>query len=389
MSPTWRLACGWTTLFVIGTDLFIISPLLPAIAAEFDRSAATTGLSVTLFSLTYLLTAPVFGWLADRVGRRRVLIGCLAGFMVANLLSGLAVGFGWLLATRIAAGAAASGISPLIYAGVGEAAPPGRRATWMSIAVSGLLLALSVGAPAGTIIAADLGWRAPFLALAVLSLLLMGASRFVWPADPVARGSATAVLPALQPGLMAKRLLPTVLWSTSLYGVYTYLGVWLTGAGLSSSDVAWAIGCYGAGALAGTLIGGRAADRFGSYRTMLTSLAGLGVCLALLVSGFGVNWSTDGLLLATSMFAQLFFPAQQSALSGEFPQRRALLLALNNSALFLGISIGSVVGGAVITRAGFRADAAMGVVLAALALIVVATTGRLSRRLVEAPSRVT
>jgi len=371
-------------MFVVGTDLFIISPLLPSIAIEFGQSAAATGLTVTVFSLTYLVTAPLIGQFADRVGRRRVLIGCLAGFAVANLLTGLAGGFGWLLVVRVFAGAATAGVSPLIYAGVGEAAPPDRRATWMAVAVSGLLLALSVGAPAGTLIASFWGWRAPFLLLAALSLVLIAANRLVWPADPQAGGKAAVALPALHLPTMAMGLLPTLLWATALYEVYTYLGVWLTDAGLSASEVAQAISCYGVGALAGTLIGGQAADRLGIRRTMLTSLAGLAVGLAVLGAGVGTGWAANLVLLLLSIFAQLFFPAQQARLARQFPQRRAFILAMNNSALFLGISFGSLVGGEAIARAGFSADAAIGAVIACAALVLIASIGR-SEPVAEVP----
>jgi predicted MFS family arabinose efflux permease len=270
---------------------------------------------------------------------------------------------------------------------VGEAAPAARRATWMAIAVSGLLLALSVGAPAGTIIASSLGWRAPFVLLAILSLGLIAANRVVWPTDLRSGGKTVAALPALRAVMVARRLVPTVLWATALYGVYTYLGVWLTGAGLSSSQVARAIGCYGAGALAGTLLGGYAADRFGTRNTMLTSLAGLAACLSTLGAGVGTGWTADILLLITSIFAQFFFPAQQAALARDFPQRRALMLALNNSALFLGISIGSLTGGEAMARAGFGADAAIGAAIACIALILVATRER-AQPMVRVPNSV-
>lgn len=377
LGPRWRLACGWLTLFVVGTDLFIISPLLPSIAEEFGRSAAAAGLSVTVFSLTYLLGAPLIGQLADRIGRRQTLLACLVGFAMANIFTAMAPGFGWLLATRVAAGATAAGVSPLIYAGVGEAAPAARRATWMSIAVSGLLLALSLGAPAGTLVASHWGWRAPFLLLALFSLALIAANRLAWPADPGHAGMAAAPVPGLDPAGLALRLLPTVLWATALYGVYTYLGTWLTGAGLAPSGVARAIGFYGAGALAGTLLGGQLADRLGIRPTMLLSLAGLTTCLSVLAAGVGTGWLANILLLITSVFAQFFFPAQQAGLSRQFPQRRAFLLALNNSALFLGISIGSLTGGEAMARSGFGADAAMGAAIACAALLLVAAGGRL------------
>ena len=168
---------------------------------------------------------------------------------------------------------------------------------------------------------------------------------------------------------MARRLLPTVLWATALYGVYTYLGAWLTGAGATPPDIARAIGCYGVGALAGTLLGGHAADRFGTRRTMLTSLAGLTAGLALFSNGIGPGLTADGLLLVLSIFAQFYFPARQSSLARDFPQRRALALALNNSALFLGISLGSLIGGEAMAWSGFAADAGICAVIAGLALV--------------------
>lgn len=375
MSPRWRLACGWLTLFVVGTDLFIISPLLSSIAAEFDLSAASAGLSVTLFSLTYLVSAPMIGQVADRIGRRRTLIACLLGFAAANFFTGMAPGFTWLLAARVAAGAAAAGTSPLIYAGVGEAAPPARRATWMAIAVSGLLLALSIGVPVGTLVASYWGWRAPFLFLGLLSLALIAANKLVWPIDQKPDDNMVG-LPVLRQATVVMWLLPTVFWATALYGVYTYLGVWLSGAGLSSAEVARAIGFYGVGALAGTLLGGQLADWFGARRTMMISLAGLAACLSVFWAGVGTGWAADAMLLITSIFAQFFFPAQQAALARQFPRRRALVLALNNSALFLGISTGSLIGGQAMAWSGFGAAAGIGAAIACTAFILVASSDR-------------
>ena len=61
MNPRARLIVGWLTMFVIGTDLFVVSPLLPMIAADYHLSPAAAGLAVTLFSLAYMVSAPLFG----------------------------------------------------------------------------------------------------------------------------------------------------------------------------------------------------------------------------------------------------------------------------------------------------------------------------------------
>ena len=53
------------------------------------------------------------------------------------------------------------------------------------------------------------------------------------------------------------------------------------------------------------------------------------------------------------MVAQVFFPAQQSGLANDFPVRRGAVLAWNNSALFLGISLGSLIGGEAVAIGSF------------------------------------
>ena len=66
---------------------------------------------------------------------------------------------------------------------------------------------------------------------------------------------------------------------------------------------------------------------------------------------------------AASAAAQLFFPAQQTGLADDFPAQRATVLAWNNSALFLGISLGSLVGGQAISH-GFAANLRVSAVIA-------------------------
>ena len=100
-APVARLTIGWLTMFVIGTDLFVVSPLLPLIAADYRISPSLAGLGVALFALTYMITAPLLGHLADRIGRRRMLTCCLFGFALANLLTASAANFTWLLLARL------------------------------------------------------------------------------------------------------------------------------------------------------------------------------------------------------------------------------------------------------------------------------------------------
>jgi predicted MFS family arabinose efflux permease len=351
--PAAELAVGWLTMFLIGTELFVFSPLLPTLAVNYNVSSNIAGLCVTTFSLAYMVTAPLFGHVSDWVGKRRVLIGCLLAFGTANLLTALAVNFPWLLALRLFAGAAAAGVSPSIYALVGDAAPPDRRATWLALTVSGLLVSLAFGASSAGLVGATFGWATVFVALAALSLAMVALNCWVWPSDGRHGGAAGSPRDRLAVASLTRRLMPMILWGTGLYGVYTYLGVGLVSFGFSKPQVARAVMVFGGGAIAGALIGGRLTDRIGAKYTVEASLAGLSICFILLTVSIGLNAFVNFVVGLSAAVAQLFFPAQQSGLVNDFPARRGAVLAWNNSALFLGISLGSLIGGEAVAIGGF------------------------------------
>jgi predicted MFS family arabinose efflux permease len=374
-----RLGSAWLTLFVIGTDLFVVSPLLPGIAADLGVAPARSGWSVTVFSLTYMVTAPLLGRAADAFGRSRLLLLAVPAFAAANLGSGLVQGFVALLLARLAAGAAAAGITPSIYALVGDCAPPERRATWFAVTVSGLLLSLALGAPLGTLAAAAFGWRSVFLAMAGASTLLLPLNRAAWRGATPAPGAAGNRADGRFP-VMAPRLAPTALWSTALYGVYTYLGIGLANEGYGADRIAAVVLCYGTGALLGALSGGPLADRWGPRRVCLLSLSGLAIALLALGPALSAGVPMELLLAALSALAQLFFPAQQARLARDFAAARASAMAWNNSALFLGIGAGSLVGGAIMTRGDLGTVAAVSAVIAGAGAALIGRESLGSRR---------
>ena len=380
-----RLVVSWLTMFLVGTELFVLSPLLPMIAVDYGVSPMLVGWCVTAFSLTYMGSALLLGHVSDRVGRRRVLIWSLLAFGAANLLTATAPNLSWLIAARSFAGAAAAGVSPSIYALVGAAAPPNRRASWLAVPVSGLLVALALGAPVGAAAGATFGWASVLAALAASTLVLAGLNCRIWPCEPL-RAQAVGPLPnALTGTALARRLMPTIMWGASLYGVYTYLGSGLAAAAFSPGQVARAILCYGGGAIVGALIGGCLADRMGTKFTAGASLAGLCGCFLLVRLSLSAGVFVEFTLGLSSAVAQLFFPAQQAGLAKDFPARSGTVLAWNNSALFLGIALGSLIGGKAIAIGGFDATLS---ICAGIALAGCAINGIVVPSLAEGPQNI-
>lgn len=348
-----RLIVAWATLFIVGTDLFVVSPLIPLIGDTYQVGARGAGLVVTTFAFGYVVAAPVFGHMADRLGRRRVLTCCLVAFSAANLLTAEA---GWLpalMAARLLCGVAAAGVTPSIYALVGSTAPAGHRGTWISIVLTGLLSSLPLGAPIGAMASLAMGWPVVFVCLAVCSLLLAPLHRALWPDSRQAAGSRANRPDGFSPVALALRLAPTIAWSTALYGMYTYLGAGLGRLGDDPGSITHIVFIYGAAAFAGSLLGGRISDRLGPAIAIRISLAGLSVCFAMLHLALLRGVGVEAAFAMTSLLAQVFFPAQQSLLMGAFPTRHATALSWNNSALFLGMALGSLIGGQAMAMGGF------------------------------------
>jgi predicted MFS family arabinose efflux permease len=93
-------------------------------------------------------------------------------------------------------------------------------------------------------------------------------------------------------------------------------------------------------------------DRLGAQLTSTISLAGLGLCFLLMRLALDAEVLVDFSFAFLSAIEQLFFPAQQIRLANEFSAGRGAILAWNNSALFLGISLGSLIGGQAISHGG-------------------------------------
>ncbi|WP_128254628.1 MFS transporter [Falsirhodobacter deserti] len=139
---------------------------MQVIAVGFSAAsiAATFGLTIpqalqtgTLFFLGMFLGAAAFGRLADRIGRRRVLLITVALDAVFGLLSVLAPSFGILLALRFLTGMAVGGTLPVDYAMMAEFLPPKNRGRW--------LVGLEGFWAVGTLIIALTAWIASLLGI--------------------------------------------------------------------------------------------------------------------------------------------------------------------------------------------------------------------------------
>ncbi|WP_174612733.1 MFS transporter [Virgibacillus ihumii] len=343
-----NLSVGWITLFLMGTDLFVVSPLLPFISEAYKVSPETTGWMVTVFAVTYAFSAPFFGWLSDKKGRRTMITFGLLLFAISNALTAFAPSFSWLIISRILAGLSVASITPLIYAIIGDIAPASRRGTWLSIVVSGHLTALWAGAPLGTVLEYFLGWRSVFVVMAIIGIILAVVNFKTWESIPES-DITRKLLEGNMLGIL-RSVSVTTIWAISMYALYVYLGAALYAENrFSSSEIALAVTFYGVGAVLGSLTSGKLTDKFGEKKVSNASL----IFLTLILVCLGIFFSSGDwvyfLLFIWALVGYAGFTSYQARLVVEYPKERGIVMAWNNTALYIGITIGSMIGGYVIS----------------------------------------
>ncbi len=348
----------------MGTDVFIMSPLLPLIAAHFDVSTARAGLGVTVFAFAYAALAPVFGHYGDKHGRRMPIVAGLLVLAVGNAATAWAPSFSLFLLARLIAGGAAAAITPSVYSVTGDVAPPERRGAWLAVVGSGIFTALWSSAPLGSLLGYRIGWQPVFLILAAIPVLL-AAGNFVTMrhCQRTARSGDGALGPLLADVLL------TTFWSAALYSTFVYLGAGLRDTGHTPGQIAAAVAFYGVGMVTGGLSGGFLVDRWGPRRITRISCVMLSIAVLFFRQLIGLYVPSMIALFFFSCFAALYFPAFQSHLAHRHASRRGAALAWNNSALYVGITLGSLGGGMAIEYLGFRGVPLLSVGFALVSLL--------------------
>lgn len=316
-------------------------------------SVSTAGWVVTLFSLTYGLGAPFLAALTSQIPRHRLLLGALLVFSLANVFSALAPSFEILLLTRILAGCSAALYSPTAYFVATSLSSPQKRGQALATVVAGLTISTVLGVPLGTWIGQSFNWRITFGLVALLGgvalgvLSLAGIPRI---ANPPSLGLRARLAPISQPQVLLA-LLPVVIWSAGTFVLYTYITPFLQQI-THVQDTGGLLLAYGLGTVVGNWLAGRAVDRFGSLRPIATLMIVMIVTLALFPLGATALWGAIPLMFLWSLSGWGVFPSQQHRLLSLFPESTNVILALNNSAFYLGSAIGTTIGGLVLSGIG-------------------------------------
>ncbi|MDX3803948.1 MFS transporter [Streptomyces sp. AK04-3B] len=367
--------------FGIGTTEFATMGLLPQIADGIGVSVPQAGNIVSAYALGVVVGAPVLTGLGARLSHKRLLLLLSGLFVVGNVASALAPGFGLLFAARFLAGlphGALFGVGAVVASRLVAPERAGRAVSRMFL---GLTVANIVGVPAGTALGQQLGWRYAYCAVAVIGLVALAALAAFVPHQP--RGRQAGVrheLRAMGNRQVALGLVTAVVGFGGFFAVYSYLVPMLTHlTGFTDSSTTWVLALYGLGMTLGTLVAGPLTDR-ALRPTLYGGFALLGATLVTFF--FTVHSAVPALVTLVVMGAMgaLVTTPVQMLLMAKAKNAPTMAAASNHSAFNLANAGGAWLGGLVISAGwGWASPALVGAALAAVGLGLAVLGGLMDR----------
>ena len=366
------LACVFVAMIGLGITMpvlpFYVERLALAEGASSQRVVIHVGLLTGVYALGQLLFAPVWGRWSDRMGRRPLILIGIAGYVISQVLFGLATSLWLLYAARIVGGILSSATLPVAAAYVADMtadADRGRGMAWLGTATSlGFVVGPALG---GTLSRTDIhltvryghlmldSFSVPFFAAAALGLLaLLAALRWLPEPHPIAAKRAAAEG-------------TTTDWLGLVRGLAPLLGLALVAQfGIALFESTFALYAqskfnYGPGEVGAVFVVcglvmtvfqvgavGVLAGRIGEIRSIGAGLGVTGTSLALLVTArepFPIFALVGLLALGTAMVS----PNLTAVISKRGDRRRVgAALGAQNAANSLGLASGPLVGSALL-----------------------------------------
>jgi MFS transporter, DHA1 family, inner membrane transport protein len=368
--------------FTIGTAELLIVGILNIVAKGTGVSISTAGLLVTGYALGIAIGGPLVTALTIRLGRRLMLLLALGVYIAGNVVAATAADFGMLVTARIVTGSIHGLFIGVASAVAASLVPPDHRGRAMSMVFGGIAVSAVAGVPLGTLIGQAMGWRAAFVAVAILGAAALVSTLLLVPVttDGGAGGVADQARSAFAPRVLAMLAVGFLLMG-SQFTAFTYLTPFIQRVtGISGTLISAFVLAFGLASAAGTFAGGRFADRSASG-TLTIANAWLILSLALLYVAGRIPALAIVALIAWGLPGFGLIPALQLRIISLAGPGADLAATLGASAVNAGIAVGAVVGGWVVSAYGVRS-----VALAALILCAIALPATIATRWLRVPS---
>jgi DHA1 family inner membrane transport protein len=344
--------------FLTLLSVLMLGPLLVALAHEFQTSVAIVGQLAAATAITWGITAPLAGPIADAYGRRLMLLTGLLLMAVGILGSVLAWTYGTLLVLRLLTGVGAALVPSNSVALLADVFPPAERGKAIGWVVSATGVSAVVGVPLVAFLLDAGGWRLPFFVLGTASLGVW-IPFWIWlPRRPRRPDQAVAFFSHYR-----EVGANVTFWYVQAVGalqqmvficLFSYLAAYLMQTyHMQARDTVLPLAVAGSGVIAGGFLGGRVADHRSRLAWFAMACVGSGVLAVLVFTARVSPWATVVLAFGAASLARIstaVTPTLSLELAGGSRTTATGLGAMGSQ---MGVFGGASIGGLMLALGGF------------------------------------
>lgn len=367
----WLPVIGLTfSAFIFNTSEFIPIGLLSDIAADFNITESHAGLMITVYAWVVALASLPLMLVFAKTESKKLMLSITALFVVSHVLSGLASDFYMLMLSRMGVACAHAIFWSIVTPLAVKTAPEGKQSTALSFIVSGSSIAMIVGLPLGRTIGLYAGWRATFLIIGAVALIILCILAAVLKKTPGESNFSIRKLPALfkTPALLGIYLI-TVIAITGHFTGYSYIEPFMgQTVGMGNNLITLVLTLFGVVGIFGSLIFSKYYDRKPGF---FIKYAVSGICISLLLlqaASFSI-WSEFLLCVFWGLAINSYNLVFQSEIIRNAPQGTAVAMSIYSGIYNVGIGTGALVGGAVCDGTGIQYIGYVGGAIVLIALV--------------------
>lgn len=351
-------------MFVIGTDTFLISPLIPTLQTLFHIPTQYAGWMVGAYALGYALFALIAGPLSDGWDRKKVMFSGMVCFSVSTILCGFATGFWTMFIFRFLAGVSAAFTAPQVWASIPALFPAAKTAKVSGIVMAGLAASQAFGIPIGSLLAVT-HWSYPFFTIGACSLLVAIFIPYALPEMKPNQDQRTKLpifkryVPLLTSRIARRSFLAHFLFQCGFFAAFSFIGKWMTDRfHLSVDQVGYVMFFLGLGNLVGSFSGAYVIKMLNRFNTMVVGIL-VSIACFIALPHLPTVASFEGVYFFVFANMGIAFPLILGMLNSLNPTIRGTISSLANSIMYAATTLGSWFAGLI--YATFNGFSAVGI----------------------------
>lgn len=339
-------------MFALGMDAYIVAGLIPSISKSFNKSSSAIGQGVTVFTLFFSISAPIFSTILAKSPVKKILIIAFSIFTLANIITAISMNYMLYIVSRAIAGLGAGVSSPIAISASNHLVSEKHKGKAIAFTVGGMSVGTVIGVPLGLEIANISNWRFAMLVIIVISFIALISISILMPKFKI---EAPPNLKDRFQLFLNKHVLRvisvTLCAAIASLGLYTYLAD-IIKTNTDTKNLTHYLTAWGIGGLIGSFGIGFIIDRFKNTRFVML------IILILLALSFGlipisINLPILGLIpfILWGAMGWATQAPQQHILLKKHPEYGGSAVALNSSINYLGSAMGSAIGGIILFNA--------------------------------------